>query len=157
MLELLQKNLRLLFFCPAERLGDWVALRYSGSAPLSRLVDPRSGHHDIQQLATFYLTENPLQLPNSAILFASSRYLLITRIPGYFRDIKLKSVAVGKIPQNVEVWKIHEQRFFEVGGGRGIVLWFGQIKLQSGNKAYWKSLVLLKRIVFWVLATVFLP
>ena len=45
--------------------------------------DPRSGYHDIQQLATFYLTENPLQLPNSAILFASSRYLLITRIPGY--------------------------------------------------------------------------
>jgi len=100
MLELLQKSLRLLFFCTAERLGDWVALRYSGSAPLCGLSILRSGYHDIQQLAAFYLTENPLQLPNSAILLASSRYLLITRIPGYFRDIKLKSVAVGKNPQN---------------------------------------------------------
>jgi hypothetical protein len=34
------------------------------------------------------------------ILLVSSRYLLITRILGYFWDIKLKSVAVGKIPQN---------------------------------------------------------
>jgi hypothetical protein len=34
------------------------------------------------------------------ILFASSRYLLIQRILGYFWDIKFKSVAFGKIPQN---------------------------------------------------------
>ena len=60
----------------------------------------RSGYHDIQQFTTFYLTKNPLQRSNGAILFASSRYLLTSRILGYFWDIKLKSVAVGKIPQN---------------------------------------------------------
>ncbi len=62
--------------------------------------DPRSGYHDIQKLATFYLTENPLQRPNGMILLVSSRYLLITRILGYFWDIKSKSVAVGKFRQN---------------------------------------------------------
>ena len=71
-------------------------LRYSGSAPLSRLVDPRSGYHDIQRLTTFYLAENPLQRPSEMILLVSSRYFMITRILGYFWDIKLKSVAVGK-------------------------------------------------------------
>ena len=75
-------------------------LRYSGSAPLSRLVDPRSGYHDIQRFITFYLTENPLQHPNGMILLASSRYFMITRILGYFWDIKSKSVAVGKFRQN---------------------------------------------------------
>jgi len=47
MLELLQKNLRLLFFCPAERLGDWLpcVTRPAGLALLRlcaalRLVNP---------------------------------------------------------------------------------------------------------------------
>ena len=80
-------------------LGE-IALRYSVSAPLTRLVAPRFGCHNIQRLTTFYSTENPLRCPNGVILFASSRYLLITRILGYFWDIKLKSVAVGKILQN---------------------------------------------------------
>ena len=60
----------------------------------------RSGYHDIQQLTTFYLTKNPLQCPNGMILLVSSRYFMITRILGYFWDIKSKSVAFGKIPQN---------------------------------------------------------
>ena len=62
--------------------------------------DPRSGYHNIQRLTTFYPTENPLQRPNGMILLVSSRYLLITRILGYFWDIKLKSVAVGNILRN---------------------------------------------------------
>ena len=69
--------------------------------------DPRSGYHNIQRLTTFYPTENPLQRQNGVILFASSRYLLIPRILGYFWDIKFKSVAFGKIPQND-----HKSHFF---------------------------------------------
>ena len=62
--------------------------------------DPRSGYHNTQRLTTFCLAKNPLQRPNGMILLVSSRYFMITRILGYFWDIKFKSVAFGKIPQN---------------------------------------------------------
>ena len=89
------KNPRLLFLLPG-------ACIWAGCLALLRLCTadaacrPRYGCHNIQLLTTFYPTENPLQRQSGVIFFASSRYLLIPRILGYFRDIKLKSVAVGK-------------------------------------------------------------
>ena len=76
--------------------------------------DPRSGYHNNQQVTAFYSTKNPLQRPNGEILFASSRYLLITRILGYFWDIKFKSVAFGKIPQNDHKSHSSPQRYLTV-------------------------------------------
>ena len=48
----------------------------------------------------------------------------------------------------LEVWKIHEQRGFETGAIGWIILCCEQTKVKAENKAYWKSLVYLKRIVF---------
>ena len=61
------KKLAALFFVPQSGCGIGClallalsGLRYSGSAPLSRLVDPRSGYHDIQQLTTFCSADNTI-------------------------------------------------------------------------------------------------
>ena len=156
--------MRLLFFATTERLWDWLPC-----------VTRPAGLALLRLCAAVAACRSPLRVPWYSTTYdflfswksvaASKRDDTSCKLKifydntnsGIFLGYKIKVRCSWQIPQNVEVWKIHEQRFFEVGGGRGIVLWFGQIKLQSGNKAYWKSLVLLKRIVFWVLATVFLP
>ena len=46
---------------------------------------------------------------------------------------------------------------FEAGVIGWIILYCEQTKEKTENKAYWKSLVDLKRTVFWILATAYLP